>query len=113
MSDSSVTLGEVTDTVKAEKMVGWNMGFEGRFNKLLGIEVDYVNATQDVRYVGSTIGTDSSTGWGASLGCDISPWKHFCFYAGLKYLNVNLEMDNGQTADVKPLVARLGALVRF
>ena len=166
MSDSSVTLGTLSDTVKSEKQVGWNMGFEGRFNKLLGIEVDYVNATQDVKFGGSTIGdttfspltatlnfhvipgkhfdlylgpsysyvnwgdihlnangsgitggstigTDSSTGWGVSLGCDVAPWKHFGFYAGVKYLNVNLEMDNGQTADVKPLVARLGALVRF
>jgi len=166
LSDSDVTLGTVSDSVKAERMVGWNVGFEGRFNKLLGIEVDYVNANQDVNFGGSkigdttfspltatlnfhviplkrfdlylgpsftyvnwgdihlnvngsgitggsTIGTDSSNGWGASLGFDVNPWKHFGFYAGLKYLNVDLQMNNGQTADVKPLVARLGAAVRF
>jgi outer membrane protein W len=166
MSDSDITLGTVSDSVKAEKQVGWNLGFEGRFNKLLGIEIDYVNADQDVSFGGSTIGdatfspltatlnfhivplkhfdlylgpsysyvnwgdihlnanggtitggstigTASAHNWGVSLGFDVAPWKHFAFYAGLKYLNVDLEMDNGQTADVKPLVARLGAAIRF
>src|SRR5690348_3166520 len=44
MSDSTVTLGTVTDTIKSEKHVGWNFGLEGRFNHLLGLELDYVNA---------------------------------------------------------------------
>jgi len=159
LSDSDVTLGVVTDSIEEEKMVGWNLGLEGRFNDLIGLEIDYVNANQDVDFAGSTIGdttfspltatlnfhvvhhekfdlylgpsysyinwgdidlddgstigTDSSKGWGVSLGADFSPWRHFAFYAGLKYLNVDLEMDNGQTADVNPLVARLGAAVRF
>lgn len=169
MGDSDVTFGTFTDSVENEKRVGWNLGLEGRFGKLIGVELDYVNATQDVdfggstigdttfspltatlnfhvvnsrvfdlylgpsyTYVnwgdielnvsgsgitgGSTIGTESSKGWGVSLGADFGPWKHFAFYAGLKYLNVDLEMNDGtstQTADVNPLVARLGAAVRF
>jgi hypothetical protein len=48
-----------------------------------------------------------------SLGFDITPWEHFGFYAGAKYLNADLELDNGQTASMDPLVARLGVLVRF
>jgi outer membrane protein W len=61
----------------------------------------------------STIGTDSAHGWGASLGLDIGLGKHFAICGGLKYLDVDLEMNNGQTADVKPLLARLDFAVRF
>jgi hypothetical protein len=56
MSDSDVTFGSVTETVEAEKQVGWNLGFEGRFNKWFGIEVDYVDANQDIDFGGTTIG---------------------------------------------------------
>lgn len=166
MSDSDVTLGVISDTVKEEKKVGWNLGVEGRFTKWIGLEVDYVHANQDVTFGGSTIGgttfspltatfnihpvhtkavdfylgpsysyvnwgeihlnanggaitgsstigTQSAKGWGASVGLDIGLGKHFAICGGLEYLNVDLEMDNGQTADVKPLVARINAAFRF
>ena len=166
MRDSDVTLGVISDTVKEEKQVGWNLGIEGRFTKWIGLEVDYIHANQDVTFGGSTIGdttfspltatfnihpvhtkvvdlylgpsysyvnwgeihlnanggtitgsseigTKSATSWGASLGLDIGIGKHFAICGGLKYLNVDLEMDNGQTADVKPLVARINAAIRF
>ncbi len=166
MSDSDVTLGGFSRTVKEEKRVGWNLGVEGRFTKWIGLEVDYVHANQDVTFGGSTIGdttfspltatlnihpvhtkvvdfylgpsysyvnwgeihlnanggtitgsstigTQSANGWGASVGLDIGLGKHFAICGGLKYLNVDLEMDNGQTADVKPLVARISAAIRF
>lgn len=166
LGDDDVTFGAVTDSLEGEDHVGWNLGFEGRFGKLIGIEVDYVNATQDVDFGGSTIGdttfspltatlnfhvvpgnhfdlylgpsytwvnwgdidvnasssgvtggstvgTDSSSGWGISLGADFSPWKHFAFTAGLKYLNADLELSNGQSSSMNPLVARLGVAARF
>jgi outer membrane protein W len=165
LSDSDITFGGVTDSLENENHVGWNVGIEGRFNKLIGIELDYVNADQDVKFGGSTIGdttfspltatlnfhlihkkvfdlylgpsytyvnwgdihvnanssgvtggstvgTDSSHGWGVSLGID-SGWEHFFFTGGLKYLNADLDLNNGQTADQKPLVARLGVGWRF
>jgi len=166
MSDTDVTLGSVSEAIKAEDHVGWNLGIEGRFNKWFGLEIDYVDAEQDVSFGGSTIGdttfspltatlnihvvhtkvvdfylgpsysyvnwgdihlntsgggitgsseigTDSAQAWGASLGLDIGIGKHFAFQGGLKYLDVELELDNGQTASVNPLVARLGVAVRF
>jgi len=166
MSDSDVTVGSVTETIQQEQQVGWNFGIEGRFTKWIGLEVDYVNANQDVTFGGSKIGdttfsplsatfdvhvvhtaivdfylgpsytyvnwgdihvnanggaitggsdigTKSASSWGASLGLDIGIGKHFAICGGLKYLNVDLEMVNGQTADVKPLVARLNAAIRF
>lgn len=167
MSDSDVTLGVISDTVQAEDQVGWNFGLEGRFNKWFGIEIDYVNANQDVSFAGSTIGdttfspltatfdihvvhtkvvdlylgpsysyvnwgdihlntngqnvtgsssdlgADSSQAWGASLGLDIGIGKHFIIQGGLKYIDVSLDLENGQTTSVNPLVARLGIGVRF
>jgi hypothetical protein len=166
MSDSDVTFGAIEDTLSSEDQVGWNLGFEGRFTKWLGLEVDYVHANQDVTFGGSTIGdttfspltatfnihlvhtkvvdfylgpsysyvnwgeihlnanggtitgsseigTESSQCWGASLGIDFGLGKHFALGAGLKYLDTDLKMDNGQTADVKPLMARLTAAFRF
>jgi outer membrane protein W len=166
MSDSDVTFGSVTETVEAEKQVGWNLGIEGRFNKWFGIELDYVNANEDVSFGGTTIGetnfspltatfdihivhttvvdfyvgpsysyvnwgdihlnangsgvtgssdigTDSTHGWGVSLGLDIGFGKTFAIEGGLKYLNVDLETQGGQTYEMKPLVARLGVAFRF
>jgi outer membrane protein W len=166
MSDSDITLGSLTESVEAQEQVGWNLGIEGRFNKWLGLEIDYVNANQDVSFGGSTIGdttfspltatfdihvvhtkvvdfylgpsysyvnwgdihlnaagggisgsseigTESSSAWGASLGLDIGFGKHFAIQAGLKYLDVDLELSNGQAAGVDPLMARLGVAFRF
>jgi len=169
MSDSDVTWNSLTETVQAEQQVGWNLGIEGRFNKWFGIELDYVNANQDVQFGGTTIGetnfspltatfnihvvhstivdfyvgpsytyvnwgdihlnttgqtfpeftgssdigTDSSHGWGVSLGLDIGLGKHFAFQGGLKYLNVSLEPQGYSSIAVNPLVGRLGVAVRF
>ena len=169
MSDSDVTLNSINDTIQAEKRVGWNLGVEGRFTDWFGVELDYVNANQDVQfgsttigdtnfspltatfdihvvhtkvvdlYVGpsysyvnwgdihlnttgqtfpeftgsSEIGTDSSHGWGVSLGLDIGLGSHFAIQGGLKYLNVSLEPKGYSSIDVNPLVGRLGVAVRF
>jgi len=60
----------------------------------------------------SDIGTDSAHGWGVSMGIDIG-WEHFVFTGGLKYLDVGLQVQNGPTIPVNPLVARLGVGFRF
>ena len=169
MSDSEVTWNSFTEAVKAEKHIGWNLGFEGRFNRWFGVELDYVDANQDVRFGGTTIGdtnfspltatfnihlvhsrivdfyvgpsysyvnwgdihlnttgrtfpeftgssdigTDSSHGWGVSLGLDIGLGKHFAIAGGLKYLNVSLEPKGYSSIAVNPLVGRLGVAFRF
>lgn len=166
MSDSDVTFGSVTDTVEAEKQVGWNLGVEFRPGKLMGIEVDYVDATQDVNFGGTTIGeadfspltatlnfhlihtkavdfyigpsysyvnwgeihlnaeggnltgsseigTDSAQAWGASLGIDIGLGEHFAITGGLRYLDMDLELEDGPDIETNPLLARLGVALRF
>jgi hypothetical protein len=57
MSESDVNVGTISDAVQAQQHVGWNFGFEGRFNDWFGIEIDYVRATQDVDFGSQTIGT--------------------------------------------------------
>jgi hypothetical protein len=166
MSDSDVTFGTVTDAVQAEDQIGWNFGIEGRFTKWFGLELDYVNATQDIEFGGSVIGsttfapltatfnihvvhstivdfyvgpsysyvnwgdielnqegqtffstdglgTDSENGWGVSLGLDIGLGKHFAFTGGLRYIDVPIVVQGGGSANVNPLVGRLGVAVRF
>ena len=159
LEEDNVTFGAVTDSLASEEHIGWNLGFEGRINKLLGIELDYINSNQDLEFGGTTIGntnfspvtatlnfhviagekfdfylgpsyayinwsdieltggtelgTNSNHGWGVTVGADFYPWEHFGFYAGLRYLDANLDMDNGQSASMNPLVARLGAAARF
>lgn len=166
MGDSSVTFGTVTDAVEAQKKVGWNLGVELRWSEMMGLELDYVNATQDVDFGGTTIGeadfspmtvtlnfhlvhtevidfyvgpsysfinwgeihlnanggsitgssdigTDSTRGWGASLGLDVGLGQHFALTGGLRYLNADLELENGPSVKVNPLVARLGVALRF
>jgi outer membrane protein W len=166
LSSEDVTVGSVTDAVQAEDQVGWNFGFEGRVIKLIGLELDYVNANQDISLDGTTIGsadfspltfsvnfhivpttivdfylgvsyayvswgdiqlnqtgetffsttgltTESANAWGASLGLDIGLGKHFAFTAGLRYLDLPLEVTGGQSIAVNPLIGRLGVAVRF
>jgi outer membrane protein W len=168
-SESDITLGTINNSIQAEKQVGWNLGIEGRFTHWIGLEVDYVNANQDVNFNGGTIGdvnfspltatfdihvvhtkvvdfylgpsytyvnwgdihlnttgqtfpeftgssevgTDSAKGWGASLGLDIGLGEHFAITGGLKYLNVDLELQNSPAVKMDPLLARLGVAVRF
>jgi outer membrane protein W len=166
LSSEDVTVGSVTDAVQAEDQVGWNFGFEGRVIKLIGLELDYVNANQDISLGGTTIGsadfspltfsvnfhivpttivdfyvgasyayvswgdiklnqagetffsttglaTDSVNAWGVSLGLDIGLGKHFAFTAGLRYLDLPLEVTSGESIAVNPLIGRLGVAIRF
>jgi outer membrane protein W len=167
LDDSDVSFETVTDSLQAQDHVGWNLGVEARFNQLLGLELDYVNAHQDVDFGGVTIGEttfspltltanlhlipskvvdfyvgpsftyvnwgdielstsgidivpsgvdvglDSETGWGLSTGIDFGLGKNFAVGAGLKWLNVDMTLGDGQSSDVEPLVARLTAAFRF
>jgi outer membrane protein W len=166
MSDSDITVGSITDTVQAEQQVGWNFGFEGRIGKWIGLELDYINATEDIQFGGTTLGstafdpltfsvnfhlvhskivdfyfgpsyayvswgnielnqagqayfstngleTDSANAWGLGLGLDIGLGKHFAFTGGLRYLDVAVEVQGGQSAAVDPLIGRLGVAIRF
>ena len=89
LDDSDVTLGTITDTVEEEDQVGWNFGIEGRFNKLVGLELDYVNANQDVTFGGTTIGDTTFSPLTATLNFHLIPTKVVDLYVGPSYTYVN------------------------
>lgn len=167
LNDSNISFEAVTDSIKAQDHIGWNLGLEWRFVRLLGVELDYINAKQDVDFGGSTIGDttfqpvtasanfhlipsehfdfyvgpsfswvnwgdiklstsgsdivppgtdtglDSNTAWGAQLGIDFGFGEHFAVGAGLRWINAEMELNNGQTISVEPLIARITAAFRF
>jgi outer membrane protein W len=96
MSDEDITFGTVTDTLEAEAHVGWNLGIEGRFNKWFGIEVDYVNASQNVSFGGSTIGEVNFSPLTATFDIHVVHTKVIDLYLGPSYSYVNwgdIEVD--------------------
>lgn len=161
LSRSSITLDAVTDSVEESKEAGWNAGLEARWSKLFGIEIDYVRATHDISFGGTTIGsasfsplsatlnfhvvhttildfylgpsatyvdwgdiepkgagtatigTRNDRAWGAAVGLDIGLGKHVALSGGLRYVNAALELADGQSTEVRPLIGRLGVAVRF
>lgn len=166
LSSEDITVGSVTDSVEAQQQIGWNLGVEGRLGKLIGLELDYINATQDIDVGGTTmgsasfapltftlnfhivptkivdfylgpsysyvnwgdielnqsgqtffgssgLGTDSASAWGVALGLDIGLGKHFAFTGGLRYLDLPLKTDTGDSVAVNPLIGRLGIAIRF
>jgi hypothetical protein len=108
MSNSDVTFDSFHDTVEAEKRVGWNLGFEGRWGHLMGLEVDYVNATQDVKFGGTTIGDAEFSPLTATLNFHLIHTKIVDFYVGPSYSFVNwgrihLNSDGGTLFDSSDL----------
>lgn len=89
MGDSDVTFGSISDAVKAEQHVGWNFGLEGRAGKLIGIEVDYVRANQDVKFGGQTIGDTDFSPLTATLNFHLVHTKYVDFYLGPSYSYVD------------------------
>lgn len=89
LSDSNVSLGDVTDSIKAEKQVGWNLGFEARWGDVMGLEVDYVNSTQDVKFGGRTIGETDFSPLTATLNFHLIHTELVDFYFGPSYSFVN------------------------
>lgn len=55
-NDEDITVGAVTDTIEASSELGYDFGIEWRATPLLGVELDYLNATHDVDFAGGTIG---------------------------------------------------------
>jgi len=89
MSDENVTLGSITDTIQAETQIGWNLGIEGRFNDWFGIELDYVNANEDVSFGGTTIGDTNFSPLTATFNIHVVHTTVVDFYLGPSYSYVN------------------------
>ena len=96
LNDSNVSFDAVSDSIKAQDHVGWNLGVEGRFNRLIGIELDYVNASQEVEFGGTTIGETDFSPLTLTANFHLIPSEHFDFYIGPSFTWVNwgdIELD--------------------
>ena len=89
LSSEDVTLGSVTDSIEAASQTGWDLGFEWRISKLLGLEFDYVNATQDVEFGGTTIGETDLQPLSATLNFHLIHTEVIDFYVGPTFSYVN------------------------
>ncbi|HEX4825563.1 MAG TPA: OmpW family outer membrane protein [Candidatus Polarisedimenticolaceae bacterium] len=89
LSESDVTVGSVTDSVKAEKQVGWNVGAEVRLGKLIGIELDYIDATQDVKVGGATLGHTTFSPFTGTVNFHLLHSSLVDLYLGPSYSYVN------------------------
>jgi len=82
LGEEDVTLGTVRDSVKASRHLGWTVGLEARFNQLMGLEFDYVNATNDVKFGGRTVGDVHMQPLSATLNFHLIPSRKVDFYIG-------------------------------
>ena len=92
-----MTIDNVRDSAQAADQMGWTVGFEWKFGKLMGIEVDYIDADQDVEFGGTAIGEVGFSPLSASLNIHLIPTKHFDFYVAptASYVNWgNIELND-------------------
>lgn len=114
------TIGE-TDFTPLTATLNFHLVHTNAVDFYLGPSYAYVNwgdvslngFGQSTTGSSSDVGTDSDHGWGASLGLDFGFGPHFAITGGLRYLNVDLKLDNNPAVSVNPLVARLGVALRF
>jgi outer membrane protein W len=82
LSDENVDIDGVVDSLQASSEAGWNLGVEFRFNKLLGLELDGVHATQDIEFGGNTIADVDFTPLSATLDFHLIHTKVIDLYLG-------------------------------
>jgi len=98
LSESDVTISTITDSVQASNETGWEAGIEFRLNKLLGVEVSYLNSTNDLEFGGTKFGKVDFTPYNAALNFHLIPSKYFDLYVGACAAYVNwgdIEFDDG------------------
>jgi len=104
ISEDHVTISSVKESVKTSKELGWNVGFEWRLTKRTGVEVDYLNATEDVDVSGVKLGQVGFTPLSGTLDFHLIHTKIVDLYIGPTYSYVNwgkLHLEDGTTATTK------------
>jgi outer membrane protein W len=103
LDDEDVSIDAVDDTLEAAEAVGWNLGFEFRFTDRLGLELDYINSTQDLDFGGETIGEFRIEPVSASLNIHLfdsdvvdlylAPTASWVFFNDVEFENITGEVD--------------------
>src|SRR5437867_7531326 len=89
LSEGDASIGGVRDSLETAAKFGWDMGVELRPGKVLGVEVDYLKATQDVEFGGTTIGKVDLAPLSASLNLHFIHTTFIDLYAAPTFSWVN------------------------
>lgn len=89
LSQEDITIHDVTESVKASSQVGWDVGVEIRLGKRMGLDLDYLNSTNDVKFGGTVIGKADFSPLGATLNFHLVHTRLIDFYVGPTYAWVN------------------------
>jgi outer membrane protein W len=90
LGDEEITTEEnVTETIEAAEEAGWSIGFEYRFGKWAGLEVDYLQADHDIDANGVKIAETTMNPLSASFNFHLVHTKILDFYFGptVSYVN--------------------------
>src|SRR5688572_5847088 len=71
LGSEDVDIGDISDSLEFSDELGWNFGVEFRFNEWIGLEVDYINVTNDVELGDATVGEIDFSPLSASLNFHI------------------------------------------
>src|SRR5262245_16756564 len=82
LREEDVTIDAVEDSIKASDELGWNVGLEFRFNKVIGLEFDYINATNDIEFGGDVVGDVHMQPLSATLNFHLIPTSIVDLYLG-------------------------------
>jgi len=79
LGDDNITVGSVQDAVQGSDDFGYEIGFEGRLNKVIGIEGSFLAGSNDFELDnnGTDLGSLDQRALTAALNFHIIPTKHF------------------------------------
>ena len=77
LGDDDITFNSVQDAVQGSSDFGYEIGFEGRVNKVLGIEGSFLAGSNDFEFGDTELGSLDQRAITAALNFHIIPTKHF------------------------------------
>lgn len=105
LSETDENIGGVTDAVKASNEFGYNLGLEFRTSSMLGIELDYLYAKQDIEHgTAGVLGETTFQPISATLNFHL-PMGMLDLYGGPTAAYVNwgdLKVESGGDVSIDP-----------
>lgn len=98
LSESDQDFGGVVDSLEAAEELGWEFGISGRFSERWGLELSYVNATQEVDFGGNSVGEIDFEPISVTLEFHLVPGRAFDLWIGPTVAWVrwgDLELNDG------------------
>ena len=102
LAEDDVTIGSITDSVQASSEAGWEAGIEFRIIKIIGVEVSYLDVTQDLEASGSSLAEVDFQPYNLALNFHLFPSKYFDLYIGPVVSFVDwgdIKLDNGSSVE--------------